>query len=94
LVDLGRRQRQLARIVAIGCHNQESNGVKPGWSMKNDRALIRLAREKSPKVDRIAAKLKKRPASVIRAARRLGIYLPPIALKRPGPKPKRPSKGK
>jgi hypothetical protein len=66
---------------------------KPGYSMKNDRALIRLARAK-PNVDRIAAKLKKPPASVVRTARRPGIYLPPVAPKRPGPKPKRPPKGK
>jgi hypothetical protein len=79
---------KLAQIVAIGGHNRESIGVKPGWSMKNDRALIKLARD-NPNVDHIASKLKRRPASVVKAARRLGVYLPPIAPKRPGSKPKR-----
>jgi biotin operon repressor len=45
-----------------------------GWSMKKDRTLIQLAREK-PSVDQIAAQLEISPAAVLRAAKRLGICL-------------------
>jgi hypothetical protein len=54
--------------------------------MKADRKLIRLLTSNKLDVDRIAAKLKTSPASIVRTARRLGIYLPSVAPKRHGPK--------
>jgi hypothetical protein len=58
---------------------------KPGWSMQADRMLMRLLTRDNPDVDRIAAELKKTPASVVRSALRLGIYLPSIWPKRGRP---------
>jgi hypothetical protein len=54
-----------------------------GWSMKNDRELIRLARS-NLNVDRIATKLKTSPLRIMRVGKRLGLDLPPIAPKRGG----------
>jgi hypothetical protein len=56
-------------------------------SMKNDRELIKLARE-NPSVDRIAASLKMAPAAVLKAAKRLGIYLGPKQDRKPKAKSK------
>jgi hypothetical protein len=53
----------------------------PKWSMKTDRDLIELARA-NMSVDRIAAKLEVAPASVVKAAKRLGISLGPQPVKR------------
>jgi hypothetical protein len=53
------------------------------WSMKRDRALIQLARTNAG-VDQIATKLKVAPVAVLKAAKRLGIYLGPQPPKRDG----------
>jgi len=53
------------------------------WSMKSDRELIVLARAKLS-VDRIAAKMKADPATVLKVAKRLGINLQRLPAKRYG----------
>jgi hypothetical protein len=53
------------------------------WSMKRDRALIQLARA-SVGVDQIATRLKVGPVAILKAAKRLGIYLGPQPPKRGG----------
>jgi hypothetical protein len=49
-----------------------------GWSMKNDRELIRLARANLT-LDQIAAKFNNAPTAIIKIAKRLGIILKPGA---------------
>jgi len=44
--------------------------------MKKDRELIRLARS-GVSVDQISARLKHSPATILKVAKRLGIYLGP-----------------
>jgi hypothetical protein len=51
--------------------------------MKMDRGVIELARDKLS-VEQIAAKLKLKPKTVIKTGLRLGIYFPPLELKRDG----------
>jgi hypothetical protein len=53
------------------------------WSMKRDRALIQLARA-NVGVDQIATRLKAAPVAVLKAAKRLGVYLGPRPPKRDG----------
>jgi hypothetical protein len=53
------------------------------WSMKKDRELIKLASGELS-VDQIAARLKHSPPAVLKAAKRLGIYLGPNTPKRDG----------
>lgn len=48
--------------------------------MKRDRDLVQMA-SRNLSVEQIAAKLKSRPITVFMAARRLGIYLPPLKRK-------------
>jgi hypothetical protein len=52
-------------------------------SMRRDRALIQLARA-NVGVDQIASRLKVAPVAVLKAAKRLGIYLGPQPPKRDG----------
>jgi hypothetical protein len=54
-----------------------------GGSLKKDRDVMELARSKLS-VEQIAAKLKLKPNTVIKTGRRLGIFFPPLALKRNG----------
>jgi hypothetical protein len=51
--------------------------------MKMDRGVIELARDKLS-VEQIAATLKTKPHTVFKTGRRLGIYFPPLELKRNG----------
>jgi DNA-binding CsgD family transcriptional regulator len=48
-----------------------------GGSMKTDRDVMELARDKLS-VEQIATKLKITPKTVIKTGRRLGIYLRPL----------------
>jgi len=50
------------------------------WPMKKERELIQLARA-NVGVEQIATRMKLAPASVLKAAKRLGLDLPPIAPK-------------
>ena len=52
-------------------------------AMKRDRDLMELARAKLS-VEQIATKLKITPKLVFKTGRRLGIYFPPLELKRNG----------
>jgi len=54
--------------------------------MKTDRDLMELARGNF-NAEQIAAKLKLTPKTVIKTARRLGVYFPPLELKRNGRRP-------
>lgn len=56
-------------------------------SMKTDRRVIELARDKLS-VEQIATKLKMTPKLVIKTGRRLGIYFPPLEPKLNGRKTK------
>jgi DNA-binding CsgD family transcriptional regulator len=53
------------------------------WAMKTERDVIQLARG-NHSAKQIAAKLKIDPEAVIKAGRRLGIYLPSLEHKRNG----------
>jgi hypothetical protein len=61
-----------------------------GWSMKQDRELIKLAGEKRT-VNQIAAKMDTSYLTVLKAAKRLGVHLGPQA---PRPDSRFKAKGK
>ena len=67
---------KLLRLIEIGLKATKAQILMFRWSMKKDRELIRLARS-GVSVDQISARLKHSPATILKVAKRLGIYLGP-----------------